>query len=236
MKASNNAWEHWPCRDEAAAAHRCADALASWLRTRLESQARVSLFLSGGKSPAPVFDLLARAVLDWSRVDVFLVDERFALERPADQNIHMLNLHLRKHEAARAHVHSLLTAPSLKDCVERANTLTAHIHLPDIVLLGMGLDGHTASLFPDAHDFSSAMSSANHYVAIHPAAAPYPRITMSLSWLSQACTTLLFIPGADKWHAFQYFVIEEKGPSPLQPLLKALGGSATVVSTGGKTP
>ncbi len=236
MKASNRLWELWQCRDEADAARRCADALVLLLRERLDTQTRVSLFLSGGKSPAAVFDLLAHAVLDWSRVDVFLVDERFALEQPADQNIGMVRQHLRHHEATHAHFHDVLTAPTLEGCVEQANALTAHIHQPDIVLLGMGLDGHTASLFPDSSDFATAMKSTQHYVAVHPAAAPHPRISMSFPWLSQARALLLFIPGADKWRAFQHFVVEEQGTSPLHPLLKTLGASATVIATGGESP
>lgn len=236
MKASNRLWELWQCRDEADAARRCADTLVLLLRERLDTQTRVSLFLSGGKSPAAVFDLLAHAVLDWSRVDVFLVDERFALEHPADQNIGMVRQHLRHHEATHAHFHDVLTAPTLEGCVEQANALTAHLHQPDIVLLGMGLDGHTASLFPDAHDVAIAMNSPDHYAAVHPAAAPHPRISMSFPWLSQARALLLFIPGADKWRAFQHFVVEEQGTSPLHPLLKTLGASATVIATGGESP
>lgn len=235
MKESSNEWECWSCRSDAEAAQRCADLMALLLQERLDTQTTATLFVSGGKSPVSVFERLATADIDWRRVDIHLVDERFAPDTPAEQNATLVRRHLLQQGAAHGRFHELLTANSPDDCVQAANARTAAIHQPDIVMLGMGLDGHTASLFPDAAEFEHAMQTPDHYVAVHPRNAPFTRISMTHLWLSQARALMLFIPGPDKWKAFQHFAIHQREISPLQPLLSTLGASATVICTGGES-
>lgn len=232
MKASASSWELWTCDNEQDAARLCAELLTLQLNQRLDNQPAASLFVSGGKSPVPVFERLALADLPWSRIDIHLVDERFAPQDQQQQNARLVRQHLLQGKAAKSRFHDLLREPSLEESVLAANARTATIDQPDVVLLGMGLDGHTASLFPDAPDYPAAICSTDHYVAVHPKAAPHPRISMSQIWISQARSLLLFIPGAEKWQAFQHFVLKGQGISPVRPLLEKLGDSATIIATG----
>lgn len=232
MKASASSWELWTCDNEQDAARLCAELLTLQLNQRLDIQPAASLFVSGGKSPVPVFERLALADLPWSRIDIHLVDERFAPQDQQQQNARLVRQHLLQGKVAKSRFHDLLREPSLEESVLAANARTATIDQPDVVLLGMGLDGHTASLFPDATDYPATICSTDHYVAVHPKAAPHSRISMSQIWISQARSLLLFIPGADKWQAFQHFVLKGQGISPVRPLLEKLGDSATIIATG----
>lgn len=232
MKASSKNWNLLQCDNEVDAAWQCAECITLQLRLELGRKDRVSLFVSGGKSPAAVFDRLADTELDWQRVDVFLVDERFALTNPQDQNATMVQQHLLRGHAQHAQFYPLLTASSLSASMQEANAQTASLQQPDVVLLGMGLDGHTASLFPDAPEFFSAMESQDHYVEVHPASAPYPRISMSGGWLRRARALILFIPGEQKRQAFRHFVLEENAVSPLSSLLQH-HPAVTIIATGG---
>lgn len=234
MKASSKNWDLLQCDNEIDAAWQCAECIALQLRLELGRKERVSLFLSGGKSPAAVFDRLADTDLDWQRVDVFLVDERVAPENPLDLNATMVQQHLLRNHAQYARFYPLLTASSLHASMQEATAQTASLQQPDIVLLGMGIDGHTASLFPDAPEFFDAMESQDHYVSVHPASAPYPRISMSGSWLRQARSLILFIPGEQKWQAFRHFVLEENALSPLSSLLQR-HPAVTIIATGGES-
>ncbi len=232
MKGSSKNWAEVDCVDEADAAIQCADRIAQLLAKSLSEHASTNLFVSGGKSPIPVFARLCTSVLPWEKVYIHLVDERWALGQPADQNQALVHQHLLQNNAKAANFFSLLSQPELNDCIQGANVSTASIDAPDIVLLGMGLDGHTASLFPDATEYSTGLTTHNHYLAIQPGSAPYSRISMSLQWLASAKNILLFIPGPEKRNAFDHFVAEGKAESPLRPLLKLRGDCTTIFVSG----
>lgn len=235
MKASNNQWNIIQHADELIAAKECAQLLRTQIAILCEQQASVSLFVSGGKSPAQVFDYLSEADLPWTKINIHLVDERWAPDHPSDLNQTLVRQHLLKHTAANANFQPLLITSDIKTNIEECNRITSTMEIPDIVLLGMGLDGHTASLFPDASDYDNAMNSNAHYVTVHPGSAPYMRISMSYHWLRMARQIILFIPGAEKWKAFQHFLLECQDKSPLQKLPSDAANPATVIVTEGYT-
>lgn len=234
MKISNKGWNLLQHDCDSAAARCCGEHLARQLRDLLGKQDRVTLFLSGGNAPAPVFEHLAHSEMDWHRVDIHLVDERFAPGNPTDLNASLIQRHLLHYYARQAHFHPLLSDATLEYCLARANLQTNAITTPDVVLLGMGLDGHTASLFPDAPEYGSALASPSHYVLVHPGSAPYPRISMSGAWLKTATYLTLYIPGQRKWEAFCHFVLEEQALSPLPQLLDQ-HPAVTIIATGGQS-
>lgn len=233
MKVSNNAWQTVRCANEEAAASECAQRIAGYLDAAIKQRGGATLFVSGGKSPALVFDQLSQIPLEWSRVDIHLVDERLAWDKPDNQNQTLVQHHLLQSNARAAAFFPLLHDEDSVENLAICNQQALSVIRPDVVLLGMGLDGHTASLFACAPDFEDAMMSTGHYVMVHPATAPYARISMSFHWLTEPHQVILYIPGSAKKAAFEAFVIHGENASPLQPLFNAIAQHITVIETEG---
>ncbi|WP_079248158.1 6-phosphogluconolactonase [Lysobacter firmicutimachus] len=208
----------------------CAVAIAAELRRELQRRPRARLLLSGGTTPAPVYRALARAPLDWARVDVALVDERWLQPGDPDSNAWLVRQHLLRDNAAAARFESL-TRPGqrIEEAVAAAN---AHALQPaGAVVLGMGEDGHTASLFPDMLGLERALASRQAYVAVDAEGCPGARdwrrrISLTPRGLAQAQARFLLIQGESKRDAFLHalasgdvqrwpVLIGLQGPNPL---------------------
>lgn len=181
-----------------AAAAAIADALAADLAT----QARARLLLSGGSTPAPVYTALARLPLDWARVDVSLVDERWLLPDDPDSNAWLVRDALLQQGAGDARFEPM-TRPGrgLADAVAAANLQARQP--PAVVVLGMGEDGHTASLFPRMRGFDDACASPAPYVAVDGSGCEgagrwQRRISLTPAGLAPAAARVLLIRGARK--------------------------------------
>ncbi|HEY0310817.1 MAG TPA: 6-phosphogluconolactonase [Luteimonas sp.] len=181
--------------------------VAAALRRELDREPRARLLVSGGRTPEPVFRALSQAPLEWERVDIALVDERWLLPDDPDSNAHLVRRHLLREHAAGARFETL-TRPgrSIEAAVADANLHAGHP--PGIVLLGMGSDGHTASLFPHMIGLEAALASPNAYVAVDatgcPGAGPWPRrISLTPAGLAPAHTRLLLLRGQDKREVFE---------------------------------
>jgi len=185
----------------------CAVAIAAELRRDLSRRPRVRLLLSGGTTPAPVYRALARAPLDWSRVDVALVDERWLQPEDPDSNAWLVRQHLLRDNAAAARFEAL-TRPG-RSIQESAAFANAHALQPaTAAVLGMGEDGHTASLFPDMPDLQRSLASRQAYVVVDASGCPgarqwSKRISLTPSGLAQAQSRFLLIQGKAKREAFQ---------------------------------
>ena len=179
-----------------------AVSLSSALRRSLETEPRTRLLLSGGRTPGPAYAALARAPLPWDRVDVALVDERWLLPDDPDANARLVRESLLADRAAAARFESI-TCPgrSVEEAVTVANMHAAHA--AGIVVLGMGDDGHVASLFPGMIGLADALESPRPYVAVDatgcPGAGPWTRrVSLTPAGLAPAHTRLLLIRGARK--------------------------------------
>lgn len=184
-----------------------AVAIAAALRRDLMVQPRARLLLSGGTTPAPVFRALSQAPLEWDRVDVALVDERWLLPDDRDSNARLVHDHLLRSHAAEARFEPL-TRPgrSIGEAVADANLHARQV--PGVAVLGMGDDGHTASLFPRMRGLADALQSRNAYVAVDaagcPGAGPWTRrISLTPAGLAPARTRLLLLRGAAKRSRFE---------------------------------
>jgi 6-phosphogluconolactonase len=184
-----------------------AVAVSAALRRDLQQHRRARLLVSGGKTPAPVFRALSQAPLDWDRVDVALVDERWLRPDDPDSNAHLVREHLLRGHAVAARFETL-TRPgrSIGAAVADANLHARHP--PGIILLGMGDDGHVASLFPHMHELDLALESHNAYVAVDasgcPGAGPWQRrISLTPTGLLPAHTRLLLLRGHGKRTVFE---------------------------------
>lgn len=179
-----------------------AGGIATALRLALIERPRARLLLSGGSTPAPVYVALSKLVLDWSRVDVALVDERWLLPDDSDSNARLVRDSLLQNLAAGVRFEPLTRqGRSFDECVSAANM---HARQPPaVVVLGMGPDGHTASLFPRMRGLDDALASRMAYVAVDAGGCPgagnwLRRISLTPAGLAPATTRLLLIRGEDK--------------------------------------
>ena len=181
-------------------ARQLAGAVADALRQDLADQPRVLLVVSGGSTPVPFFQALADSDLPWSRIDVTLADERWVPEDAADSNARLVREHLLQGPAAAANFVPLTSAdPTPEQGVAAVAERLAGLAWPaSAVVLGMGGDGHTASLFPDSRELDLALSTAEPLVAVRTPSQPQARITLSADRLHQARRHLLHITGGDK--------------------------------------
>lgn len=172
-----------------AAARAIEDQLASALRT----QGRASLVATGGRSPGPVFDRLSQSsALDWSRVVITLTDERCVPEDDDASNARAVRERLLRGQASKAHFLPLWPEPTA--------AALASIQPFDAVMLGMGEDGHIASLIPGDPDLELGLTSGE---LLRPVPAglgkpPVPRITLTLSALLNARSAFLLLAGEAK--------------------------------------
>lgn len=189
--------------DEVAWADSAAAAIAHSLREALLEADRAHLLLSGGSTPAPVYRALAAQALAWSRLQVGLVDERDVEPDASGSNARLVRESLLRDAAAGAHFEPLRRShESLADALVRANARLRGVRVAACVL-GMGDDGHTASLFPGALDLQAALESGEPYATIDArgcaVAGAHPhRISLTPSGIAQSRQRLLLIRGAGK--------------------------------------
>ena len=182
-----------------------ASKLTGDLNAALLHQPRATLVVPGGTTPGPVFDLLCAAAIDWASVDIMLSDERWVPETSERSNTRLLKERLFVSRAAAAG-HLPLYAPyeHPEDGLEELST-QIQSRLPiSVLLLGMGADMHTASLFPGADQLERALApDAPPLLAMRAPGAPEPRITLSAPVLDAALAKHIVIFGAEKRAALE---------------------------------
>jgi 6-phosphogluconolactonase len=210
-----------------------ADQLATLIRKALavSAESQAAFVVSGGSTPGPCFDLLSRQGLDWSRVTVLPSDERWVPAGDPNSNEGLIRARLLKRRAAEGRVLSFFRpgieaklAPAL---IER--DLKALVQPFSAVLLGMGEDGHFASLFPDFKDLKMALdpAAAAYCIAVKTAGSPHLRISLTLSALLNSVHTVLLIFGETKRAVFEAASAGHSG-YPIESLLLHTRGPLTV--------
>lgn len=177
-----------------------AEAVAAALRADLASHERALLVVSGGATPVPFFQALASCELPWAQIQVTLADERWVAASAADSNARLVREHLLQGPAAAATFLPLTTADPTPEqgAAAVAERLEPLAWPASAVILGMGGDGHTASLFPDSRELALALTTEAAAVAVRTPSQPQPRITLSADRLHQARRHFLHITGGDK--------------------------------------
>lgn len=179
-----------------------ADHLAGRLRQDIERRGQALLALSGGSTPKGMFRELARRDLPWSEVTLTLVDERWVEPDHPDLNERLVREHLLQGAAAEATLIGLKPpmtgiADGLAETAQRMGALP----LPfTAVVLGMGVDGHTASWFPQADNLADLLDAdRSSLVGItDPVTAPHQRITLTLPAVLRSGEIVLHFTGEDK--------------------------------------
>lgn len=188
------------CREELDSA--LAGTLADALRMDLAQQPRTSLALSGGTTPRGMLQQLSRQILDWKRVDVTLVDERWGDADSSEANERLLRECLLQGPAAAAQLHPLILPYGRPEAALPAlEAMISGLSRPfSAMVLGMGRDGHTASWFPDADNLPALLDpdSTQQVAVTCPESVPQARVTLTLATVLDSRSIHLHLVGADK--------------------------------------
>ena len=186
-----------------------AQDIAQHLRLALTDRGQALLSVSGGQSPVAMFEALREQPLDWSRVRVTLVDERCVPASHEASNARLVRAHLLQGAASAAHFTPLVPQehgrlPSAAELAAAADQALQALGPADVLVLGQGADGHTASLFADGQELAQALNLAcpqaclPMHLARPPANAPFARVTQTLAQLLRSRQLVLPVVGADK--------------------------------------
>ena len=198
-----------------------AERMAELLAKRLENQSQASIIVSGGTSPRDCMAALARTPLDWQRVQVALSDERWVPPDHEDSNEKLVRECLLVDEASSAQL-----LPVYADGVspeERCEILQNPLPVLPFAcsLIGIGTDGHFASLFPDAEQLALGLDveCGRLYIPVTTAASPHARISMTLAAISRSDEIVLLFFGDDKLDVYKQAIASSSG-DPLSRLLR----------------
>jgi len=183
-----------------------ADRMAELLSKRLDNNGNASVIVSGGTSPRQCMAALAEAPLDWQRVQVVLSDERWVPPDHEDSNEKLVRESLLVGPAASAALLPVFAegvSPEER-CDELQDPLPV---LPfSCSLIGIGVDGHFASLFPDAEQLELGLNvdSDRLYVPVKTAASPHARVSMTLAGISRSDEIALLFFGEEKLEVYEH--------------------------------
>jgi len=179
-----------------------AQSVSEILSNAIKHRGKASLAVSGGSTPKGFFSVLSQSDIDWSKVTVTLADERWVGIDSQDSNTRLVHENLLQNKATAAKFFHLkqgeeLSHETLNDLNVAANTTLLPL---DVLILGMGEDGHTASLFPCSDQIAQGLASDNEnaLLMVEPKTAPHQRISFSFAALSKSENTFLHLCGENK--------------------------------------
>lgn len=184
-----------------------AERMSTALKRQIDSRDSAYMVVSGGTTPAACFSRLASAGINWARVRLFLSDERWVPPEHDDSNEKLVIDSLQSAAAKAASLYRVYSevTPIERRCQEIEQDLRQLPFPFACVLLGMGVDGHFASLFPDDDAHSSGLEPDGEQLCkpVFTAASPHPRVSLTLSALCRSEEILLLMFGEEKWRTLE---------------------------------
>ena len=219
--------EHQQFDDMISAAHALADELAIVLRNAIDQRGNALIAVSGGRTPEHVFKRLRQQRLDWQKVTVTLTDERWVPADHPDSNEKLVRTHLLQDAAAAAAFVPLFGGEATPEAGQSAcEARLQKLNVPfDAVYLGMGGDGHFASLFPGD---AAVNVTEGLCIAAPETVSRVARMSLTAPAVLNARKIFLLFSGADK-HA-KYAEAQQPGVPSEVPLRLVLRQSQTPVT------
>ncbi len=211
-------------RDNAAQAHALAERLVGDMRRLLKKKQRVTLCLPGGTTPGLLFDELSKMELDWKNVHVLLSDERWVSTATALSNEALLRNRLACNAAQDVNIVSYYSeAGSMESTIAGLNEQLGEWMPLDLCVLGMGLDGHFASLFPDIIELEAHLdpNGKSGLIAVDSTSQPVMRVSLTLAALASAESHYLLVRGSDKKKVLETAALACDLSLPISHLLAA---------------
>lgn len=200
-------------REEASIA--AANYIINRVTRRLDLQPEASLVVSGGTSPVQCLRELSTSDIDWQNVHVLLSDERWVVTDSEDSNERLIRENLLQNNAAEARLHPMHSDSfSLEERCELFEETIRTLPFPFACsLIGMGDDGHFASLFPDAENLDEGLNvdSLHFCLPTRTAASPYSRLTLTLAALSRSDRVVLLFFGDAKREVYEKAKVKPNG-------------------------
>ncbi len=179
-----------------------ASNVAELLSSAISQKGKASLAVSGGSTPKGFFTALSKKEIDWQNVTVTLADERWVDFESDASNTRLVHENLLKNKASAASFfHLKKEGECNKETLMQINCDAKDNLLPlDVLILGMGEDGHTASLFPCSEQITVALALDNSdaLMKVVPTTAPNDRITFTYAHLAQSKNIILHVCGEGK--------------------------------------
>jgi len=193
--------------DSLALAHALSGEIKVDLEEAIQVRGSASLVVSGGRTPHKLYEQLSGEKVDWQRVWITLADERWVDTNDAASNERLIRDRLLRDLAAPARFVGLKNpAPTPEAGADWAwRALSRVPHPYDVIVLGMGDDGHTASLFPGSLALARALdaTAAPGCIAVNALMAPHARVSLNLAALLDARRIIVLIEGGSKWQIYQ---------------------------------
>lgn len=201
-------------------AEKLATHISRLLAEAISQHGQSSLVVSGGTTPVALFRRLSGINIAWQHVHITLADERWVDTNTPTSNEHLVRIHLLRKKAAKAHFVGLKTAaPTAHQGVKECTGRIARMSMPfDVVVLGMGNDGHTASFFPGSSDLPDALNlkSGKLCTALTPPDVMPSRMTLTLPTLLNSHKIFLHIESEEKRRIYEKAL--QDGPPEKMPI------------------
>lgn len=193
-----------------------ADDVAETLQAATAERGQASMLVPGGKTPVPFFRKLNLKELDWQTITIGLTDERWVPTNSADSNERLV-----REELIGTHPANMIGLKIDSSSPDRADRICervmSRVPVPyDVVVVGMGDDGHIASLFPGGRDIERAVrpQGPHHCTPAHAPVAPHRRLSLTVPALLLCRRLILLITGDDK----QAVLERAKAPGPVEDM------------------